>query len=103
MKHKTIEQLRDNLRKVLKRARPKQLKKLRKAYHGKRLKQWWNDYAKSDEFFNIAEMKNFEDVGHRMKGGHRQNHERNVLERKLNKSNDSRKHCHNVINRSLER
>ena len=48
MKHKTIQQLRDNLKKVLKRARPKQLKKLRKSYHGKRLKKWWSDYANAD-------------------------------------------------------
>ena len=33
------------------------------------------------------------------KGGHRHNHIRNVLERKLNKSKDSRNRCHNVINR----
>lgn len=47
MKHKTIQQLRDDLKKVLKRARPKQLKKLRKAYHGKRLKKWWSDFVHS--------------------------------------------------------
>jgi len=34
-----------------------------------------------------------------MKGGHTHKHDRNVLERKLNKSKDSRNRCHNVINR----
>lgn len=98
MKHKTIQQLRDNLKKVLKRARPKQLKKLKKAYHGKRLKEWWSSYA-SWECCTITELKDAEGVGHRMKGGHLHNHDRNVLERKQNKSKDSRNRCHNVINR----
>ena len=60
MKHKTIIQLRDNLKKVLKRGRPKQLKKLQKAYHGKRLNEWWCDYAKADGHFTIAQLKDFE-------------------------------------------
>lgn len=81
MKHKTIQQLRDNLKKVLKRARPKQLKKLRKAYHGKRLKKWWSDYANADGCNTIAELKDFEGAGHRMKGGHRHNHVRNATAR----------------------
>lgn len=34
-----------------------------------------------------------------MKGGHRHNHARNVLERKLNKSKSSRKRCHNYLNK----
>lgn len=68
MKHKTIIQLRDNIKKVLKRGRPKQLKKLEKAYHGKRLNEWWCDYAKADGHFTIAQLKDFEGVGHRMKG-----------------------------------
>lgn len=99
MKHKTIQQLRDNLKKVLKRARPKQLKKLRKAYYGKRLKKWWSDYENADGCYTIAELKDFEGTGHRMKGEHTHNHARNVIERKLNKSKSSRKRCHNVINR----
>lgn len=74
MKHKTIQQLRDSLNKVLKRGRPKQLNKLRKAYHGKRLKKWWSSYA-SWECCTIAELKDDEHVGHRMKGGH--HHRRN--------------------------
>jgi len=76
MKHKTIQQLRDSLNKVLKRGRPKQLNKLRKAYHGKRLKKWWSSYA-SWECCTIAELKDDEHVGHRMKGGHTHNHIRN--------------------------
>lgn len=36
-----------------------------------------------------------------MKGGHTHNHARNVLERKLNKSKDSRNRCHNYINRRM--
>ena len=82
MKHKTIQQLRDNLKKVLKRARPKQLKKLKKAYQGKRLKKWWCDYANADGYNTIAELKDFEGVGHRMKGGHRHNHVRNAMARR---------------------
>ena len=81
MKHKTIQQLRDNLKKVLKRARPKQLKKLQKAYHGKRLKKWWSDYVNADGYYTIAELKDFEGVGHRMKGGHRHNHIYNACHR----------------------
>lgn len=34
-----------------------------------------------------------------MKGGHRHNHARNVLERKLNKSKSSRKRCNNYLNK----
>lgn len=34
-----------------------------------------------------------------LKGGHRHNHARNVLERKLNKSKSSRKRCHNYLNK----
>ena len=68
MKHKTISQLRDNIKKVLKRGRPKQLKKLGKAYHGKRLNELWCDYAKADGHFTIEQLKDFEGVGHRMKG-----------------------------------
>lgn len=76
MKHKTMQQLRDNLKRVLKSGRPKQMKKLRKAYHGKRLKTWWSAYANADGCFSIAELKDFEGVGHRMKGSHhhRRNH-----------------------------
>lgn len=35
------------------------------------------------------------------KGGHRHNHARNILERKLNKSKNSRKHCHNNLNKGF--
>ena len=101
MNQKTIQQLRDNLKRVLKRGRPKQLKKLRKAYHGKRLKKWWSDYANADACYTIAELKDFEGAGHRMKGGHSHNHARNVLERKLNKSKASRKRCHNHLNKGF--
>lgn len=91
MKHKTIQQLRDNLKKVMKRARPKQLKKLRKAYHGKRLKKWWSDYANADGCNTIAELKDFEGAGHRMKGGHRHNHVYNVCNRILFRSGGARR------------
>ena len=80
MKHKTIQQLRDSLKKVLKRGRPGQLKKLRKAYHGKRLKKWWSSYG-SWECCTIAELKDAEHVGHRMKGGHTHNHIKNAHKR----------------------
>lgn len=36
-----------------------------------------------------------------LKGGHRHNHARNVLERKLNKSKSSRKRCHNHLNKGF--
>lgn len=92
MKHKTIQQLRDNLKKVLKRARPKQLKKLKKAYHGKRLKKWWSDYANADGCYTIAELKDFEGAGHRMKGGKRHNHVYNVCNRIVFRGKSAR-HC----------
>lgn len=90
MKHKTIQQLRDNLKIVLKSGRPKQMKKLRKAYHGKRLKKWWSDYANADGYNTIAELKDFEGVGHRMKGGHRHNHIYNVCHRITFRSKNAR-------------
>lgn len=91
MKHKTIQQLRDNLKRVLKRARPKQLKKLRKAYHGKRLKKWWSDYANADGCNTIAELKDFEGAGHRMKGGHRHNHVYNKCHKYVFRGKNARK------------
>ena len=91
MKHKTIQQLRDNLKKVLKRARPKQLKKLQKSYHGKRLKKWWSSYA-SWECCTIGELKDAEHLGHRMKGGKRHNHIYNVCNRILFRGKSAR-HC----------
>lgn len=91
MKHKTIQQLRDNLKTILKMARPKQLKKLRKAYHGKRLNKWWNDYANADGCYTIAELKDFEGVGHRMKGGHRHNHVYNKCHKYVFRGKNARK------------
>ena len=92
MKHKTIQQLRDNLIRVLERARPKQQKKLQKAYHGKRLKKLWSDYANADGYNTIAELKDFEGVGHRMKGGKRHNHIYNVCNRIVFRGKSAR-HC----------
>lgn len=102
MKHKTIQQLRDSLNKVPKRGRLGQLKKLRKAYHGKRLKKWWSDYANAEEI-TIVECKEIEGVCNNggMKGGHTHNHARNVLERKLNRSKESRTRCHNYLNKGF--
>ena len=37
-----------------------------------------------------------------MKGGHTHNHQRNALERKLNRSKESRNRCHNVLNKGYE-
>lgn len=74
---KTIFQLRELVRKVLKSGRPKQLKKLQKAYGGRYLKNLWASRA-SFEGFTIAECKDLEGVGNRMKGGHRHNHIRNA-------------------------
>lgn len=73
MKHKTIKQLRDSLNRVLKSGRPKQLKKLRKAYHGKRRKRWWVDYA-NFEGITIAECKRIENVENNVKVSRRHNH-----------------------------
>lgn len=36
------------------------------------------------------------------KGRHTHNHQRNALERKLNRSKESRKRCHNVLNKGYE-
>lgn len=101
MVKKSIAKLREKAPYVLKRkGHAKQRKKLLKAYQGKRLKQWWSSYA-SLECFTIGELKDAEHVGHRMKGGHRHNYARNVLERKLNKSKSSRKRCHNHLNKGF--
>ena len=77
---KTIFQLRELVRKVLKSGRPKQLKKLQKAYGGRYLKNLWASRAEF-EGFTIAECKDLEGVGNRMKGGHRHNHIRNAHKR----------------------
>lgn len=74
---KTIFHLRERVRKVLKSGRPKQLKKLKKAYGGRYLKNLWASRA-SFEGLTIAECKDLEGVGNRMKGGHRHNHVRNA-------------------------
>ena len=91
MKHKTIQQLRDSLNKVLKHGRPKQLNKLRKAYHGKRLKAWWAAYAKAEEL-SIAECKEFEGIkNNNMKGGHMHNHIYNKCNKHIFRSKQVRK------------
>ena len=78
---KSIAQLREKAPYVLNRnGHAKQIKKLRKAYHGKRLKELWSSYA-SWECCTIAELKDAEHVGHRMKGGHRHNHIYNACHR----------------------
>jgi hypothetical protein len=89
MKHKTIQQLRDTLNKVLKRGRPNQLKKLQKAYHGKRLKMWWASYAQFENL-QISELKEMEGVGNRMKGGHRRNAIYNAFHRIIFRSKNAR-------------
>ena len=92
MKHKTIMQLRDSLTKVLKRGRPGQLKKLKKAYHGKRLKKWWSDYANAEET-TIVECKEIEGVYKNggMKGGHTHNHIYNKCHKHIFRSKQARK------------
>ena len=81
MVKRSIAQLREKALYVLKRnGHAKQKKKLLKAYHGKRLKKNWSSYA-SWECCTIAELKDAEHVGHRMKGGHRHNHIYNVCYR----------------------
>lgn len=92
MKHKTIQQLRDSLNKVLKRGRPGQLKKLRKAYHGKRIKKWWSDYANA-EGITIVECKDIEGVRNNggMKGSHTHNHIYNKCNKHLFRGRSRRK------------
>lgn len=98
---KSIAQLREKAPYVLKRkGNAKHKKKLLKAYHGKRLKKFWSSYA-SWECCTIVELKDAEHVGHRMNGGHRHNHARNTLERKLYKSKASRKRCHKYLKNGL--
>ena len=81
MVKRSIAQLCENAPYILKRkGHAKQKKKLLKAYNGKRLKKWWSSYA-SWECCTIAELKDAEHVGHRMKGGHRHNHIYNVCYR----------------------
>jgi len=77
---KTIFQLRERVRKVLKSGRPKLLKKLKKAYGGRYLNNLRASRA-SFEGLTIAERKDLEGVGNRMKGGHRHNHIRNAHKR----------------------
>ena len=91
-KHKTIKQLRDSCNRVLKRGRPKQLKKLRKAYHGKRLKRWWASYA-SWECTTIVECKKIEGVykNGNLKGGHTHNHIYNKCHKHIFRSKQARK------------
>lgn len=77
---KTISQLRERVIKVLKSGRPKQVNKHKKAYGGRYLNNPW---ASRDSFeeLTIAECKDLEGVGNRMKGGHRHNHIYNVCNR----------------------
>jgi hypothetical protein len=100
MKHKTIQQLRDILNNVLKRGRPKQLKKLQKAYHGKRLKMWWASYAQFENL-QISELKEMEGVGNRMKGGHRHNGILNAFRRAARRSKNYRKSFRKRIKRGI--
>lgn len=72
---KSIAQLREKAPYVLKRkGHAKQKKKLLKAYHGKRLKMLWAAFQNADGFLSIAQLKDIEGVGHRMKGRCRRNH-----------------------------
>ena len=100
MRHKTIQQLRDNLKKVLKRGRPKQLKKLKKAYSGKRLKKWWVSYAQVENL-PISQIKEIEGVGNRMKGGHRHNAILNAFRRTVRRSKNYRKSFRKRIKRGV--
>ena len=87
---KTISQLRERVIKVLKSGRPEQLKKLKKAYGGRYLNNLWDSRA-SFEGLTIAECKDLECVGNRMKGGHRHNHIFNVCYRITFRGNKSRR------------
>lgn len=91
MKHKTIQQLRDSLNKVLKHGTTKQLKKLKKAYQGKKIKKWWSAYANALGI-TIVECKCIEGVRSYggMKGGHTHNHQRNAAIRIKTRSKDER-------------
>ena len=50
----------------------------------------------------FAFSKCYEHFKPNLKGGHRHNHARNSLERRLNKSKDSRKRCHNHLNKGYD-
>lgn len=93
---KTIFQLRERVRKVLKSGRPKQLKKLKKAYGGRYLNNLWASRS-SFEGLTIAECKDLEGVGLRMKGGHRHNHIRNVKLRKDECGKNERQHTRRTL------
>lgn len=100
MKHKTIQQLRDKLNKVLKRGSQKQLKKLKKAYSGKRLKKSWVSYAQFENL-SISKIKEIECVGNRMKGGHRHNAITNAFRRAARRSKNYRKSFRKRIKRGV--
>ena len=87
---KTIFQLRKRVRKVLKSGRPKQLKKLKKAYGGRYLNNLWASRA-SFEGLTIAECKDLEGVGNRMKSGHRYNHIYNKCHKYVFRGKNARK------------
>lgn len=93
---KTIFQLRELVRKVLNSGRPKQLKKLKKAYGGRYLKNLWASRASFEES-TIAEIKDLEGVGNRMKGGHLHNHIRNVKLRKDERGKNERQHTRRTL------
>ena len=66
------------------------------------------DEARKEYYEDIINSMNPHDRKHELnpgrmdlKGGHRHNHARNVLERKLNKSKASRKRCHNHLNKGF--
>ena len=76
MKTKSIEKLREKLPHILSRGTKRQQNKLMKAYHGKRLNQWWEAYANA-EGLTISKLKEFEECSSHMKGGH--HHRRNYI------------------------
>ena len=89
MKTKSIEKLREKLPHILRRGTKRQQNKLMKAYHGKRLKQWWAAYAKA-EGVTISQVKEFEDGSYHMKGGHTHNAFYNALNRLVFRGKNSR-------------
>ncbi len=55
------------------------------------MKKWWSDYANADGCNTIAELKDFEGAGHRMKGGHRHNHVYNKCHKYVFRGKNARK------------
>lgn len=71
-------------------------------YESQREREYQEDMEKQYEEYCQEEYKKYVKSIAATKGGHTHNHQRNALERKLNRSKESRKRCHNVLNKGYE-